>query len=249
MTLTSDKSIGAQMQNGRANAIKNLAQGAGLIVYIGMICYSAVHNWRLLSAGIAPEMLIWAAVGVIGLELTALALPLALHFWTFAPMQRLAAFAFYALDLALIFANVVLDYALVSSGAPLPGWLTVYKFYALPASPVLAGLGWSLLYMLDPSQRERAMAETLRAATRESLAGRIAEAAKGADISQAVDSAAGQLARDIVSQTLGISAPPPQRRPATNQTPAGLVYHNAESEAAFTRPLSEQQGPSNHRGA
>ena len=75
MTDANDKSIGAQMQNGRANALKNLTQTAGLIVYLGMICYSAVHNWRLLSAGIAPNMLIWAAVGVVGLELTALALP------------------------------------------------------------------------------------------------------------------------------------------------------------------------------
>jgi len=246
MTDANDKSIGAQMQNGRANALKNLTQTAGLIVYLGMICYSAVHNWRLLSAGIAPNMLIWAAVGVVGLELTALALPLALHFWTFAPMQRLAALAFYGLDLALIFANVVLDYALISNGAALPGWLQVYKFYALPASPVIAGLGWSLLFMLDPSQRERAMAETLRAATRESLAGRISEAAKSADISQAVDTAAGQLARDIVSQTLGISTPPPQRRPVAQP----VIYHNAESEAV-PAPLSGggQAAGSNHRGA
>ena len=246
MTDANDKSIGAQMQNGRANALKNLTQTAGLIVYLGMICYSAVHNWRLLSAGIAPGMAIWAAVGVIGLELSALALPLALHFWTFAPMQRLAAFAFYGLDLALIFANVVLDYALVSNGAALPGWLQVYKFYALPASPVIAGLGWSLLFMLDPSQRERALTETLRAATRESLAGRISEAAKSADISQAVDTAAGQLARDIVTQTLGISAPPPQRRPAVAQP---MIYHNAESDAVPAPLSGAGQAAGNQKGA
>lgn len=232
-----DNSIAGTLQNGQSNALRKLAQSAGLVVYIGMIAYSAVHNWRLLSAGIAPGMAIWAAVGVIGLELTALALPLALHYWTFAAMQRLAAFAFYALDLALIFANVILDYALVSNGAPLPSWLQIYKFYALPATPVIAGLGWSLLMLLDPAQRERALTETLRAATRESLAGRIAEAAKSADITQAVDSAAGQLAREIVGQTLGITPAGTQRRPAAAHYPANVSY-NAESEAPTPAPLS-----------
>ena len=239
-------SVGNELQAGKNKALKSLAQLAGLIVYAGMIAYSAVHNWRLLSAGIDSSMVLWAAVGVIALELTALALPIALHHWTFGAMHRIAAFAFYGLDLVLIFTNVILDYALVSQGGDLPGWLQIYKFYALPATPVIAGLGWSLLFLLDPAQKERALTETLRAATRESLAGRISEAAKSADISQAVDTAAGQLARDIVSQTLGISTPPPQRRPVAQP----VIYHNAESEAV-PAPLSGggQAAGGNHKGA
>ena len=245
-TPQNDNSIAGTLQNGQSNALKKLTQIAGVLVYIGMIAYSAVHNWRLLSAGIAQNMQLWAALGVIGLELTALALPLAVHYWTFAPMQRISAFAFYALDLALIFANVILDYALVSNGAPLPSWLQVYKFYALPATPVIAGLGWSLLFLLDPAQRERALTETLRAATRESLAGRIAEAAKAADITEAVDSAANALAREIVGQTLGIT-PPPQRRPVM-AAPTRISY-NAESEAPAPAPLSGNGHRPGNRGA
>ena len=220
-------SVGNELQAGKNKALKSLAQLAGLIVYAGMIAYSAVHNWRLLSAGIDSTMVIWAAVGVIALELTALALPIALHYWTFGAMHRIAAFAFYALDLTLIFANVVLDYALVSASGQLPNWLQIYKFYALPATPVIAGLGWSLLFLLDPAQKERALTETLAAATREALAIRIAEQAKAADIGEAVDETAGILAREIVGQTLGTGTRP-QRLPAP-KTPAGMVYHNADS--------------------
>ena len=220
-------SVGNELQAGKNKALKSLAQLAGLIVYAGMIAYSAVHNWRLLSAGIDSSMVLWAAVGVIALELTALALPIALHHWTFGAMHRIAAFAFYGLDLVLIFTNVILDDALVSQGGDLPGWLQIYKFYALPATPVIAGLGWSLLFLLDPSQRERALTETLAAATREALAIRIAEQAKAADIAQAVDDTAAGLARDIIGQTLGMSTPP-KRTPAS-KTPAGMVYHNADS--------------------
>lgn len=239
-------SIAEKMQNGQHNAIKGLAQVAGLVVYVGMIAYSAVHNWSLLSAGIAPTMRMWAAVGVIALELTALALPLALHFWLYAPLQRITGFAFYGLDLVMIISNVVLDYAIVGNGGALPTWLQIYKFYVLPATPVACGLGWSLLYLLDPAQRERALTETLRAATREALAGRIAEQAKSADITQAVDSAAGALAREIVGQTLGIT-PPPQRRPVM-AAPTRISY-NAESEAPAPAPLSGNGHRPGNRGA
>lgn len=202
-----ESSIGDVMSDGRNQALKTLAIGAGILIYIGMIAYSGVHNWRLLTAGVDPGMVIWAGLGVLALELSALALPVALHWWTFSPMQRIAAFAFYGLDLLLIFTNVILDYAIFTGSDPgaLPAWLTAYKFYALPATPVVAGLGWSLLFLLDPSQRERGMIETLRASTREVLAKRIAAQARAADIGADVDKAAEVLARRIVAETLGVS--------------------------------------------
>jgi hypothetical protein len=179
-----------------------------------MIAYSAVHNWRLMITGVAPDMALWAGLGVLALELSALALPVALHWWTHSPLQRLAAFAFYGLDLGLIFLNVILDYAVNTGAGGLPDWLLSYKFYAMPATPVFAGLGWSVLFLLDPSQRERSMIETLRASTREVLAKRIALQARSADVGESVDQAAAVLARDIVTQTLGVSlgrnAPPGQ---------------------------------------
>lgn len=197
------ESVGDVMSEGRNRALKTLAIGAGILVYLGMVVYSGVHNWRLMMAGVGQEMQIWAAMGVIGLELSAVFLPIALHWWTHAPLQRFAAFAFYALDLALIFLNVVLDYAVVAGSSDIPGWLQTYLFFVVPATPVIAGLGWSILFLLDPSQRERAMIETLRASTREALGVRIAQQAKSADIAETVDLAAANMARDIVAATLG----------------------------------------------
>jgi hypothetical protein len=197
-------SIGERMSEGNDQALKTLAILAGAAVYLGMIVYSAVHNWRLLTTGIAPEMVIWASLGVVALELTALALPVALHWWTHAALQRMVAFGFYALDLGLIFFNVVLDYAM-NTGGTLPGWMQGYLFFIVPATPVVAGLGWSLLFLLDPSQKERSMIESLRAATRETLAGKVAEAARSADLTHQVAEAASIMAGDIIQQTLGAS--------------------------------------------
>ncbi|HNB54134.1 MAG TPA: hypothetical protein PK530_19450, partial [Anaerolineales bacterium] len=92
-----------------------------------------------------------------------------------------------------------------------------YLFYGVPATPVIAGLGWSILFLLDPSQRERGMVEGLRASTREALATRIALAARRADIDEMVEHAAQHIAFDIVQATLGA---PVSRRviPATAKT-------------------------------
>ena len=79
------KSIGDRMREGNHQALKSVAIFAGILVYLGMVVYSAVHNWRLLTAGVAPDMVIWAALGVVALEISAVFLPVALHFWTHAP--------------------------------------------------------------------------------------------------------------------------------------------------------------------
>ena len=199
------ESVGNIMKEGQTKALKTLAIVAGMFVYLGMIAYSAVHNWRLLTAGIDPDMVMWAALGVIALEITAVFLPIAIHFWTHAPLQRIAAFAFYVLDLGLIFFNVILSYSIGTGNlAAMPAWLEMYLRFVVPATPLIVGALWSLLFLLDPSAKERGTIEALKASTRAALANRIANRAKAADISEAVDQAADIYAREIISGTLGI---------------------------------------------
>jgi hypothetical protein len=206
-------SIGDVMKQGQEKALRSLAIGAGIVVYLGMLLYSGVHNLALMTRGISPEMQIWAILGVVALEISAAALPLALHYWTHAPGQRMAAFAFYGIDLALILANVTLDFALTAQET-LPTWLSFYLFYVVPTTPIIAGLGWSILLLLDPAQKQRATIESLKAGTMEVLANKIADAARAADVNQAVDQAAGEMARTIITNTLGVSV---QRLPPAPQ--------------------------------
>lgn len=228
--------ISDTMTKGRDNALKSLAVLLGLVVYAGALLYSAVHNYSLLTRGVEAGMIPLALLGVLALELTALALPLALHYWTFAPAQRLAAFAFYALDMFLVIGNVITDFAL-TAGEALPAWLMIYVAYAAPAAPVIMSAGWSVLFLLDTSSREKAMAESLRAATRESLAARIAEEAKNADITQAVNMAAAELTRNIVNDTLGVNI-----KNASSPVP-GNNHHEKAAALADTSFLSV-----NHNG-
>lgn len=232
------ENVGDVLSEARNKALKAVAIGAGVLVYCGALLYSGVHNFSLLTAGVPEDLIIWAILGVVSLEVTAGAMPIALHYWTHAPLQRMAAMAFYFLDLGIVFLNVAIDFAYVQgTGGALPEWLTLYQLYAMPATPVICGLGWSILWLLDPSQRDRAMREELRAATREALRSKIAEAAKSADVTDQVDQAAQALAREIIASELGGAAARRQAQPVKILAPnrnghkPELVTYNAEAES------------------
>jgi hypothetical protein len=130
-------------------------------------------------------------------------------------------------SLALIVSNSILD-AAHHSGTLLPGFLQAYGVYALPALPVVCMVGWALIWSLDPSSREHDMIASVRTATHEALMAQIQKAAESVDISQAVENAAGEAARALVSETLGNA---PRRAPNPPLMTAQHSY-NAEAEPA-----------------
>lgn len=203
--MTTSNRIGDIARQNQAAAWRWIALLGSFITYSGMIAYSAVHNWSLLTRGIAIESRIWAGIGVISLEITALSLPLALHYWTHDSKQRITAFAFYMIDLFLVIFNVIVDYS-ITTETILPTWLQGYLFYIVPATPIVCGIGWTLIWLLDPSQRDRAMIETLKAATRQSLAQKIMDNARAIELDEYTESIAQTMASDIIRQTLGDAA-------------------------------------------
>ncbi len=218
----------AMKENGR-RALKGLAIVLSGIVYFAGLIYAGVRSYSLFARTVDPELLPLAVLGIIALEVSALALPLALHYWTAPGAQRLAALGFYILDLALIVANAVLD-AAHHSGTLLPGFLNAYGVYAVPALPVVCMIGWALLWALDPASREHDMVLAVRAATHEALMAQIAKAAESVDISQAVEAAAGEAARALVGETLG-------------NAPRRAHFHLEESASKSGR---EQYADDNH---
>lgn len=211
--------VSTALKENSRRALKGLAVFLSLIVYLAGLIYAGVRSYSLFARTVDPELLPLAVLGIIALEVSALALPLAIHYWTSPGAQRLAAMGFYGLDLALIVANAILD-AAHHSGELLPGFLTAYGVYAVPALPVACMIGWALLWALDPSSREHDMVQAVRAATHEALMAQIAKAAESVDITQQVEAAAGEAARALVGETLG-------RAPRRASLPA--YRYNAEA--------------------
>ncbi len=200
--MNESQTVGDIVSTGRNKALKSIAITLSLVVYIGMLIYSFVHNYTLMSKGVPPDMLMWAILGVISLELTAIALPIALHWWTHSNMQRFVALGFYVVDLGLMFMNVILNFAL-TAGEEVPEWMAMYLQYAMPATPIIAGIGWTMLWLLDPSHKAEQSREGLREATRESITDRMAIAARSPAVNEMVDQAAHAYAWQIIQSTLG----------------------------------------------
>jgi hypothetical protein len=94
------------------------------------------------------------SLGLFTLELSAVGLPLAIHFWTAPGVHRIAALAFYFVDLALLAGNAVLDFRL-NAGEALTQPMRLYLDFIAPATPLVVGLMWSVLFILDPANRIR----------------------------------------------------------------------------------------------
>lgn len=231
------------MKEHQSRAFKMLAVALSLIVYAAGLVYAGVRSFSLFAATLDPGLLPLAVLGIVALEVSAIALPLAIHFWTQPGAQRLAAMGFYLLDLALIAANAILD-AAHHSGADVVAPLQAYGVYVVPALPLVCMAGWSLVWMLDPTSRERDMREAVKAATHEALLSQIQKAVEQADITQAVESVASEAARALVGETLG-SAPrlhvgsAVTAITATPKPSLATVAYNAAAEAVPATPQLE----------
>lgn len=221
----SGQTVGDIMSSAKITAAKTIAFVASVLVYMAMLTYSGVHNYTLLTKGVPEDLLIWAIVGVVALEISGAALPIALHYWTHAPLQRFVAIAFYLVDIGLLWLNVVLDFALVSHQAGLPEWANLYLTFAAPATPLIAGGGWALIWLLDPSQRKLATQQALQASVQEALAARLAEAARSSDLNGMVERAAETMAHDIVHDALGVYGQQSQQQLTETTPPLSKKEH------------------------
>ncbi len=207
--------VGDLMGEAKRRAFKALAVFVGIAVYAGMLLYAGVHNFSLFTRGLREDLVIFALLGLFTLELSAVGLPLAIHFWAAPGVHRIAALVFYLADLALLGGNAVLDFHL-NAGLPLASWMRLYLDFVAPATPLVCGLMWSILFILDPANRLRDLEMELAAAARSALATRIAEAAKAADVNAIVEESARAMARDLVARAVGRPLPPPIARHSVN---------------------------------
>lgn len=192
------------MKDNSRRALRGLAVTLSLIVYVAGLIYAGVRSYDLFAKTIPANLLMLALLGIVALELTALALPVAIHYWTAPGPQRMAALGFYMLDLFLIAANAVLD-AAHNAGTLLPDFMAAYGTFGVPALPIVCMVGWAIVWALDPTSREHDMTAAVKAATFDAMLSQIVEESKSVDIADDVRSAAAERARAIVGETLGKS--------------------------------------------
>lgn len=186
-----EETVGDLMQKAGSEGIKFWVIIVSALVYLAGIVYAEVHGLTMLQNGVAPDMRVWATLGMIAAGISAILFPIALKVWLIEAKQRLAAYGFYALDFAFLAFNAFVDFN-TQQGQQLAPWAEGYVTYVLPASPIVVALMWAILWELDPSVRQKILQLSLRAAMKEKLARKVADAAKGANVTKVVNAAAAQ---------------------------------------------------------
>lgn len=216
--------VSSAMRQSGMRAFGGIAAFLLVIVYGAALVYAGVRTYDLFRLTLPPDLLPLAVVGLLAMEVLAVALPIGLHFW-FAPgMQHVLGTLFYVTDLALLGANAILD-AAHNTGAILPEFMAAYGVYVVPALPIYALVVVAVLWATDTGSRRRHMIEAVRAATEEAWMSQIQRATEHVDITGAIEVAAAESARALVGETLG-------RVPRGGALPAPALRAEVEPDAA-----------------
>jgi hypothetical protein len=164
--------------------------------------YAEVHGLTMLQKGVAPEMRFWAGAGMIAAGVSAVLFPIALKSWAIEAKHRIVTTAFYVLDFAFLAFNAFTDFN-TNAGGTLAPWAVTYVTYILPASPVIVAAMWAILWELDPNVKQKVLALTLRMAMREKMARKVADAARGQNVTAVVNAAAEREVERALTELFG----------------------------------------------
>jgi len=214
------KSLGSMLKDAQAAGLRWLAGVLLIVVYTGGVGYAEVRNFTLLRKTLDADLLPLAILGIVCLGILAFALPMLIHHNTEPGPHRLAAYLLYFADLVIMGANAVID-ANIHTGNNLSEALQAWLTYGVPTVPIMMVFGVGALWILSPEQKERDLWAQVRAATRATLAQRVADEANSPDVNEDIIDAARALTRQIVSESLGQALPDRKAQaalPAPGQT-------------------------------
>lgn len=134
--------------------IKSVAFLLSALVYLLVILYAEYHFFHLVTEFVPAGMEIVGVIAVGASFLTAVGLPLAIHYWFRSGHQLIGGWIFYGIHFVVVFANLILDSALTSAGNAPPFITDVYAVFVLPGYIGFYALAWSILWFVDSgSQR------------------------------------------------------------------------------------------------
>jgi hypothetical protein len=204
-----ERGVGELMKEGTRKAVAGFALLVLIAAYLAGLTYAEVHGLNLLRTGVAPDLLMWAYIGMVSLGALAIALPLLLHFHAFDPTQRLWTYIFYALDILLLGVNSFIDFS-GNNGRELVQWAQMYRDYILPSTPVIASVMATVLLLLDPHTKALVLRHTLRAAMVQKQADKVIEAANDPRVNATIDAAAGEEVTRAMEDLFGYRITPIQ---------------------------------------
>lgn len=143
------------MESRTITGLKGLAVIGSVLVYLLIVVYAEYHFFNLISGFVPGGMQVVGMIAVAASGITAILLPVAIHFWFRSGLQLIVGFIFYGIHFLMMFANLILDSSLQGTAiADTPDWIvTVYAPYILPGYIAFYALAWSILWFVDSNSQ------------------------------------------------------------------------------------------------
>lgn len=183
--------------NRNKQGMKTLSLALAAATYAGAVLYGDIMFLQVMS-DVFPSGILGALAmgGALMTAVSALTLPLALHFWLAPGLQFIAGVIFWAFDVAILALNSILAYA-VAAGGPIDPNLALWADFA-PASPLVAVIGWGLIFLLDPSHKLRHAQAELESDLIDIHAEQLRQAARSEDVYKMLTAGAVNNAAEMV---------------------------------------------------
>jgi hypothetical protein len=191
-----------KMKSRNESALKKIAVALAALTYAGAVIYGDIQFLQVMDKAFPGDgiMRALAMAGAVMTAISAVTLPVALHWWFSPGLQFLWGIAFWVLDILALGLNAMLAYQ-VASGH-LDATLATWQMFS-PATPLLAVIGWGIAFLLDPSQQERHAVAEMQADQIETYATQMRQAAKSDAVYQEILHAAQLHAREFAQSLHG----------------------------------------------
>ena len=136
-------------------AVAAFARVLVALIIVGVVGYAEVMFLQVMSRVFPDGILkIVSMLGAVATGASVLVLLVAKSYWFRPGKQMVFAWAFTGMELLVLVLNVILSFTLDGGGKLTDSYLSVWQLF-MPASPILALLGWILILNLDQSQQDR----------------------------------------------------------------------------------------------
>ncbi len=134
--------------------VQAMAKTMSVLILVAGVIYCEVMFLSMVATAFPTGILrIFASIGAIVGGMSVLLLLLAKSFWFTEGVQLIFSYVFTGFEVVFLIANTVLAFEL-NSGKTVDSWLAMWETFA-PATPVVAIVGWTIIWALDASAKRR----------------------------------------------------------------------------------------------
>lgn len=208
------------MKGRNGEGLKFFAIAGAALTYAGAVIYGDIMFLQVVSktfpgSGVLQAL---AYAGAIVTAISALILPIALHWWFSPGKQFIWGLLFWGLDIFALGSNSILAFEIATGSKD--SFIAVWQVMS-PATPLLAVVGWGIAFLLDPSHKLRHAMSDMHAEQIDIYAEEMVKASQSDEVKQIIlEGAKKDAKRFAESVTQQRIADQEQTRHKEDETPA-----------------------------